>query len=69
MVIKTKSAIKGFFAMLFCGMSAINLFPSSDYMRLVPQSGTTITKEGWQLTGEAMRKAVRKMENEIGRKG
>lgn len=69
MVSKAKNAIEGFFAMLFCGMAAITLSPSSNYMSLVPPRGTSITKEGWQLTGNAMWEAVNKAGSNIGRKG
>lgn len=54
--------IKGFFAMLLCGISAINLFPSSDYTDIVPDNAESVTKASWELTGQAMRETFGKVE-------
>lgn len=65
---KAKNAIKGFFAMLFCGMSAINLYTTSDYTEMIPKNSMEITKDGWAMTGKALKNSIDHVGVQIGRK-
>ena len=65
---KAKNAIKGFFTMLFCGMSAINLYTTSDYTKMTPKNSMEITKEGWAMTGKALRNSMDYVGVQIGGK-
>ncbi len=64
---KAKGAIKDFFAMFFCGLAAINLYPGSDYTKSVPKDALSITKAGWDMTGEALGGAIGRMGERIGK--
>jgi hypothetical protein len=65
---KAKNTIKGFFAMLFCGMSAINLYTASDYTKMIPKNSMEITKESWAMTGRALKDSINHVGVQIGRK-
>lgn len=64
-MIKTKNVVKGLFAMLVCGISAINLFPPSSYINMVSYNTESITKDSWSLTGKAMKKAIDRFRGEL----
>ena len=67
-MIETKNAIKSFFAMILCGISAMNLVPTSNYTKNIPPNAVCITRESWKLTGTALKRAMEKMEGIIGEK-
>ena len=47
---KAKDAVKGSFAMFFSGLSALDVFPASNYAKSVPNSAACVTRESWRLT-------------------
>ena len=47
-----------FMSLLVCGMSTITLFPHTDYCENTAKKPQAITAEAWQMTGNAMRKAL-----------
>lgn len=65
---KLKKIAKRFAAMFFCGMAAIELFPTSDYTKLVPASSMSMMKASWEMAGEAMRGAIEKVGGQVGEK-
>lgn len=65
---KVKNAVKGFFTMFFCGLTAINLFPNSDYSKSIPPSSASMMGDSWEMTGVAMQGAMDKVGGKIGRK-
>lgn len=65
-MLKAKCALKGFFAMLFCGLATISLSPSSNYSNLIPANSTIMTKESWEMTGTAMKHSINKVGERLG---
>ena len=52
------SAIKSIIAMIACGLSAITLFPNTDYGKYIPANGQDVFDEAWHMTGQSMKKAI-----------
>ena len=67
-MIETKNAVKSYFAMFLCGVSTMNLFPTSNYAKNVPPNAVCITRESWKLTGAALKHAMDRMEVIVGAK-
>lgn len=67
-MIETRNAVKSFFTMFFCGISAMNLFPTSNYAKNVPPNAVCITRESWKLTGVALKRAMNRMGVFVGEK-
>ncbi|MFR8413872.1 MAG: hypothetical protein ACLVHE_02130 [Dialister invisus] len=67
-MIETRNAVKSFFTMFFCGISAMNLFPTSNYAKNVPPNAVCITRESWKLTGVALKHAMDRVEVIVGAK-
>lgn len=67
-MVNARNAVKGFFAMLFCGLAAINLFPNSDYAKPIPLNSASMMGSSWEMTGVAMQRAIDKAGGKIGRK-
>mgnify|MGYP000101994476 FL=1 len=67
-MIETRNAVKSFFTMFFCGISAMNLFHTSNYAKNVPPNAECITRESWKLTGVAFKRAMERMGVFVGEK-
>lgn len=52
-------ALKKYFTLVLCGISAITLMPSSDYSQFITPPEQMLRKN-WQRTGELLRKAIEK---------
>lgn len=59
-MLKGWQALKKYFALVLCGMSAITLTPSTNYFQFVT-TPEQMTRKSWQRTGEMLRAAIEKV--------
>lgn len=52
------SVVRNIVAMIACGLSAITLFPHTDYGKYIPSNGADVFEKAWDMTGQSMRKAI-----------
>lgn len=58
-MIKSWRALKKYFTLVLCGISAITLTPSVNYSQFITQPEQMLRKN-WQRTGELLRTAIEK---------
>lgn len=67
-MMNAKKYINGMFTMFICGLSAISLFPSTNYGQNTYKSQVEISNAGWNMTGRAMRQAFDSAKDRYGNK-